>query len=649
MEEKKDQDQLRAEIAALHRRVAQLEASEAECGRTRETLREAERFARSTLDALPGHIAVLDERGTILFVNRAWREFARANPPVTSEVNEGANYLAVVDAAVGEGSEEAATFSAGLQAVVRGELEEFTLEYPCHAPWERRWFIARVVRFAGEGPQRVVVAHENITARQLAEEALRHGEERYRNLVEITSDWIWQVDENGVYSYVSPRIQELLGYTPEEVLGKTPFDLMPPAEAKRVGRVFRRIAARRRPFAALENTNRHKDGHLVVLETSGVPILDSHGRLRGYRGIDRDITDRKRAQEELRQSEEKYRLLFSSISHAIYIYDVDGMGMVDVNETALRQYGYSRREFLRLKVADLSAEPGETAAAIRDLAAGEVVDIPFHCHRKKDGTVFPVEISGGVFTWDGRRLGISAVRDITERKQAEQLREEYVSLISHDLRAPLTVVMAQADWLHRRLVEKGMAQESYSAESILNGARRMNSMIQDLVESARMESGRLEMDKRPADLPGILSELTQRIGTLQERARLRVELLEPLPPVPVDPVRIERVLVNLITNALKYSPPDAPVVIRVGRLDGDALISVTDQGMGIPLEDLHRLFERFYRAKAGKQRAEGLGLGLYITRLIVEAHGGRIWAESQVGKGSTFFFTLPLEEVANRK
>ena len=140
-----------------------------------------------------------------------------------------------------------------------------------------------------------------------AEAALRESEERYRALVETVSDWVWEVDENAVYTFVGPQIRDLLGYEPGEILGKTPFDLMPPDEALRVKELFGPYAARREPFPTIENANLHKDGHLVVLETSGAPFFDANGRFRGYRGIDREIGARKRAEEAIRRSEEQLR------------------------------------------------------------------------------------------------------------------------------------------------------------------------------------------------------------------------------------------------------------------------------------------------------------------------------------------------------
>ena len=134
--------------------------------------------------------------------------------------------------------------------------------------------------------------------------ALRESEERYRTLVETVSDWVWEVDTNAVYTFASPRIRDLLGYEPGEILGKTPFDLMPPDEALRVKEIFLPLVARRESFPAIENANLHKDGHLVILETSGTPFFDADGTFLGYRGVDREIGGRKRAEEELRKSEE---------------------------------------------------------------------------------------------------------------------------------------------------------------------------------------------------------------------------------------------------------------------------------------------------------------------------------------------------------
>ncbi len=173
---------------------------------------------------------------------------------------------------------------------------------------------------AGGAISHFIGIKQDISERKQAEGALRESEEKFRSLVESTSDWVWEIDERNRYTYVSPRIRDILGYAPEEVLGKTPFDLMPAEEARRAAEAFAPITGQMRPFLLFDNVNLHKDGHRVVLETSGTPIFDSQGVLRGYRGIDRDITERKRAEEELRartQQLEAVRAVSAEITHEL--------------------------------------------------------------------------------------------------------------------------------------------------------------------------------------------------------------------------------------------------------------------------------------------------------------------------------------------
>jgi len=168
-----------------------------------------------------------------------------------------------------------------------------------------------------------------ITERRRAEDRLKESEERFRNLVESTSDWVWEVDANAVYTYASPKVEDLLGHEPDEVIGKTPFDFMPPEEAKRVAAGFKDIAEAQKPFERLENMNLHKDGRLVVLETSGVPIFDANGDFRGYRGIDRDVTERKLAEEALAKEQNLLRTLIDNLPDYIFVKDTESRFIIN--------------------------------------------------------------------------------------------------------------------------------------------------------------------------------------------------------------------------------------------------------------------------------------------------------------------------------
>ncbi len=269
-----------------------------------------------------------------------------------------------------------------------------------------------------------LATQHDITERKRVEEALRESEERFRALTESTSDFVWEVDLDGVYTYASPKVKDLLGYKPEEILGKTPFDFMPHEEAKRVEEEFRASVESRRPFAGLENTNMHKDGRLIVLETSGVPIFDQTGRLCGYRGIDRDITERRRAEEELIRLSNAVRMATDSI----VISDLEAK-IIEVNEATLKMYGTDDKgDLIGKNSYDLIAPEDREkaiASAKEVLERGYVENREYHIITK-DGSTVLVEMSTAIMKdGDGKPIGFVAVsRDITERKRMEQAIQE---------------------------------------------------------------------------------------------------------------------------------------------------------------------------------------------------------------------------------
>lgn len=259
------------------------------------------------------------------------------------------------------------------------------------------------------------------------------------------------------------------------------------------------------------------------------------------------------------------------------------------------------------------------------------------------------------------------VRDAGERRRADEMRarnaeleqrvlertaqlqaayerqEEYLRIIAHDLRQPLTVLQGHSQMLLERLTRgSGDGRDKHSAEVIYHSSRHLAAMIGNLVETVRLESGQLQLQMEPADLCEVLPRLLERICTEDEVHRVRLAACAPPLLVLADVMYLERALANLVGNALRFSPKGAPVVLRLDKVNGEAVVAVADQGSGIDPEEQAHLFERFYRSKTGRTTTEGLGLGLYITRPIVQAHGGRIWVESEPGTGTTFFFSLPL-------
>ncbi len=332
--------------------------------------------------------------------------------------------------------------------------------------------------------------------------------------------------------------------------------------------------------------------------------------------------------------------IVESINAAVYVTDLETDELLFVNTTAEKIFAegalgkpchQARRTHLAsaceaCRQQRLVADGEPTAPLVRELFdAGE--KRWFLC------------IARAIRWWDGRLVRMEICIDITGRKEAEQHRDRYLHVISHDLRNPLNTLVLRATVLQRSLAKKGLEAESGEVDNLLVHARQMSSLIADLLDSNQLEAGVLHLDRENLDLCEWVPRQIR--STLASEDRERVRLLAGPGPLTVlaDPGRLNRVLENLLSNALKYSGHH-PVQVGVRQDGGEAVVSVEDRGVGVPVEELPRLFQRSYRA-SNAAGVKGVGLGLYSARLVMEAHGGRIWAESEPGQGARFHFALP--------
>ena len=261
-----------------------------------EALERNARFLQKLIDTIPNPIFYKDARFRFIGCNAAFEEcIGLAKHEVL-----GKTFHELIPAELAEGHHRK-----DVELMAHPGVQVYETSIACATGCQRDVIMYKAT-YAGAdtAPAGIVGVVVDITERKRFETKLKESEERFRNLVESTSDWVWEIDENGVYMYASPRIRDLLGYEPEEMIGRTPFDFIPADEAARIRAFFAGIASEHKPFNSLESTNRHKDGRMIVLETSGVPIFDGEGNFRGYRGIDRDITERKRVEEEIRKLNE---------------------------------------------------------------------------------------------------------------------------------------------------------------------------------------------------------------------------------------------------------------------------------------------------------------------------------------------------------
>lgn len=351
----------------------------------------------------------------------------------------------------------------------------------------------------------------------------------------------------------------------------------------------------------------------------------------------------------LRDEYQLLRSITDTVSSALFL--VDGRGdPIFMNPAAEAMFGYTLAEIANapIHVAIHHHHPDGRPFGIEDCVIETALTnrTPMRGHRdvfvRKDGTFLAVQCDIGPLEIAGERLGaVLEIRDRSVEERAEEAKRDYVALIAHDLRTPLTAARGQAELLQRRSTRRGDSDDGGSLKSIVANARRMEAMIEDLIESSQLESGALLLRRAPIDLSRLAADVVAQVVSVAERQRIRVIAPAPGPRVFADAARIERVLMNLLQNALKYSAAGAPIELEVRQAADEVVVSVTDHGAGIPVDLLPRLFQRFSRIRRVEADPGGFGLGLYIARLIVEAHGGRVRAESAVGSGSRIGFSLP--------
>jgi len=245
----------------------------------------------------------------------------------------------------------------------------------------------------------------------------------------------------------------------------------------------------------------------------------------------------------------------------------------------------------------------------------------------------PGKVEGAVVVW----------RDITYIKELERMRAEFLSMVSHELRSPLTSILGYAQLIQRELARGNIPTNLQARlDVIVDQARRVNRLVEDLLDASRAEAGRLALRKQEVDLGELIRRMVAEVSTLAPDHRFRTEIPPDVPRIPADAGRIEQVLRNLLGNAVKFSPPNTLVTAGL-RVEPERLVVwVSDQGRGIAKEDIQTLFMPFHRIhEPGGREVKGVGLGLFISRSIVEAHGGEMWVQSELGKGSTFYFSLP--------
>ncbi|MFN8597206.1 MAG: PAS domain S-box protein [Anaerolineae bacterium] len=505
----------------------------------------------------------------------------------------------------------------------------------------------------------------DITDRKQAEVALRESEALYHTLVETLPMNIFRKDIDGRFIFGNSLFFQTSGRERSELLGQTDFDLHPAELAEKYRADDERIMASGQSQEIIE-THQTLDRPPIYVQTIKTPIYDTVGNLLGIQGVFWDVTQQRRADISLRESEALYRALFDGANDAIFMHQVGSNGLpgdiLAVNDVACDWLEYTHDELMRAPLDAYDAM--ENVEQI----PGIVEQIKTHGHatferlyHTRTGRRFPVEINASRFEFNGKSVYLSIMRDITQRKRAEevlyhaleherelnQLKTQFVSMVSHEFRAPLTAIQSTSELLMHYSQRFSEDKKQGYLERIQTAVKRMTTMLDEVLVLGRAESGRLEFNPAPIDLEWFCRALVDEFQVSTGDAytldlALSGECAEPN----LDENLVRHILTNLLSNAIKYSPNGGTIDFSVACNDRHVIFTVTDHGIGIPADAQVRLFQTFYRA-SNVGSIQGTGLGLAIVKHAVELHGGTISFESGPTHGTTFTVKLPLSDYSH--
>jgi two-component system CheB/CheR fusion protein len=506
-------------------------------------------------------------------------------------------------------------------------------------------------------------------------ERLARGEDRFRLMIEGVRDYaIYMLDPEGNVTSWNEGALRLKGYEASEIIGRHYSQFFSQEDRDARMPVLELEQARIEGRYEAEGWRIRKDGKRFWANVVVTRINDSTGKLLGFSKVTRDLTERKRATEAIAESERRFRLIISGVrDYAIFLLD-ENWRVASWNEGARQIKGYTEAEILG-KHFSIFYTPKDIAAGKLDreiksvLTEGRMEDEGWRV--RKDGSTFWANvIITRITDAEGKLIGFAKVtRDLSERKMAEEAlrsanttlekrvrertqelelalssRDEFLSIASHELKTPLTGLKLQLQIAQRTFASRKQGPDGpYSGtfDRALRQTWALEQLIEDLLDISRIQTGRFEIDPSEVDVAALVEEIAVRFSEQLAQAGSELELhLDRALTARWDLRRMSQVLANLVSNAIKYAP-QTPITISTQRLDGHAQIVVEDKGPGIPEDKQESIFERFERAGASPNIG-GLGLGLFITRQIVEAHEGAIRVESKPGHGAKFIIELPL-------
>jgi PAS domain S-box-containing protein len=626
----------------LYSRIAAQEQAQRARQRTERALAIERSFVAATMDSIPALVAVLDTAGRMVRLNYPCIQ-------LTGLSLADAIGRSFIDEVLEE--EDLEWAAARLNDASRGLVSG-----PHETLWRTHGGDARAVSWTLRplsGPsgdiQYLIVSGQDVTDQRQAEMALLSSESRYQHLVENSLGFVFTCSLQGRLTSLNAFTAETLGYRIEDLIGHNVSEFLDYSDAvifreglrtletfgewqdalrlRRRDGVYRRIAFRSRRMDLPDNP----------------PFVLNHGM---------DVTEQNQAEEALHLAMRQRELILESVGDGIYGIDLDGR-LTFINKAAAQILGYTpdqlagrdMHEVIHHSHADGTPYSKATSPIFQTMRRRESIHMRDEVFWRKDGTAIPVEYTTSPLIENGQVSGmVVAFQDVSERRRLERMKDEFISTVSHELRTPLTSLRASLGLISSGSLDKRPEKQKQMVDMAIANCDRLVRLVNGIVDFEAVGKGRLTLNRQPIEAIDLLRRASDASHSAASQARINFRVEAPPAMVMADEERVLQVLNELVTNSIKFSPPDTVIrLLAQPTSPTEVCFIVEDQGRGISPDKLDGIFERFQQGDASDSRdLGGTGLGLALCRSIVEQHGGRIWAESEVGRGSRFLFTLPV-------
>ncbi|TQD25655.1 PAS domain S-box protein [Methanolobus vulcani] len=519
----------------------------------------------------------------------------------------------------------------------------------------------------------------DITARKRAEIALSNNVGQLRALLNTIPDLVWLKDVDGAYLGCNHKFERFFGAKEAEIIGKTDYDFVD----KELADFFRKkdieALEAEKPSMNEEEITYADDGHKEYLETIKSPMYDSGGQLIGVLGVGRDITERKEAEVKIKNKKEKLFQIINGNPTPTFVINNDHV-VTHWNKAIERLTGVKTEDVIGTKREWTKTLYGFERPTLADLLVDNRVDEIKEFYAKKNFQVsfikegyqaedyFPILGKWLLFTAapikdsDNKIVGaIETLQDITVLKQAvkamfdakntaehsSRVKSEFLASMSHELRTPLTSVIGFSDVLQDGVAGELTEKQLGYVNNINSSGKHLLALINDVLDLSKIEAGKMDLQCEKFVFSAIMNDVNESITFLVAKKNIDLKFVDEIKDIEIfaDKLKTKQILLNLIDNAIKFTPPNGIISVIAKQTGKDVQISVSDTGIGIPHDKLKEIFDPFSQVDASHtRRYAGTGLGLALVKQFVQMHDGRIWVESEEGKGSTFTFTIPIEQ-----